>query len=235
MDSISGAQAAARLGTSIPRVARAASRLGFRSGSGRLSLTPEQYKTLKAELGVTPKIEGLSAVETKVLAALRLAPFGLVSARAVASRAGVSPTAASRALQALEHRDLVRREQRMVALGRARAAEVWHANIQHPDWTMLAEGLAKAQPPVKSARRPPREKRVPPRLRHLFWNVSPAQLDVDAAGPSIARRLLRTEDPEGLAWGVEQLKPSDWREGARARGLDPGVRAMAENLAGRGS
>ena len=76
---------------------------------------------------------------------------------------------------------------------------------------------------------------MPPRLRHLFWNVSPAQLDVGVAGPSIARRLLRTEDPEGLAWGAEQLKPSDWRESARARGLDPGVRAMAENLAGRGS
>jgi MarR family len=235
MDGISGAEAASRLGTSIPRVARAASRLGFRSGSGRLSLTPEQYKALKAELGVIPKIEGLSTPEAKVLAALRLAPFGLVSARAVASRAGVSPTTASRTLQELARRNLVRREQRMMALGRARAVEVWHANIQHPDWTELAKGLAKAQPPVKSARRTPRGKRVPPRLRHLFWNVSPTQLDIDAAGPSIARRLLRTEDPEGLAWGVEQLKPGDWREGARARGLDPGVRAMAENLAGHGS
>jgi DNA-binding MarR family transcriptional regulator len=232
MDSISGAEAAARLETSIPRVVRAAERLGLRTASGRLSLTQAQYEELRDELGTTPRIGGLSPTEVKVLAALRRAPLGLVSARAAASRAGLSPTAASRALRGLERRKLAYRRRAALALGRARETELWHANVLDPRWSQIAEGLdgvrpAKRRPTPKEADRD----RVPARLRHLFWNVDPAQLDTSRAGAFIARRLLRSDDPEGLAWGVAHLKPSDWREGARARGLDPRVRAMAENLA----
>ena len=56
-------------------------------------------------------------------------------------------------------------------------------------------------------------------------------MDARRAGPFIARRLLRTQDPEGLAWGAAHLKPNDWRKGAEARGLGESVRAMAKNLA----
>ncbi len=208
----------------------------MRTAPGRLSLTQAQYEELRDELGTTPKVAGLSPTEVKALAALRRAPLGLVSARAVASRAGLSPTAASRALNQLESEDLVCREPATVALGRARAVELWHANVLHPRWSEIAANLGDVRPP----RRPPaparvRGNRVPARLRHLFWNVNATQLDTGRAGPFIARRLLRREDPEGLAWGIAHLKPSDWREAARARGLDPSVRAMAENLAGHGS
>ncbi len=235
MDSISGAEVAAGLGTSIPRVVRAAERLGMRTAPGRLSLTQAQYEELRDELGTTPQIGGLSPTEVKVLAALRRAPLGLVSARAVASRAAVSPTAASGALRSLERRELVYRRKAMLALGRAREAELWHANVLHPDWSGIAGRLDDVRPP---RRRPSRKKanrdRVPARLRHLFWNVDPTQLDTARSGAFVARRLLRSDDPEGLAWGVAHLKPSDWREAARARGLDPRVRAMAENLARHG-
>lgn len=203
----------------------------MRSSPGRLALTSRQFGLLRDELGSTPRIEGLSPTEVKMLAALRRAPLGLVSARAVASRAGVSPTAASRALRSLEKQGLANREQRLLALGRARTVELWHANVLHPRWNVLAESLRHVQPPKRSSHKAPQDSRVPARLRHLFWNVSPSQLDARRAGPFIARRLLRTQDAEGLAWGAVHLKPGDWREGARARGLDPKVRALAENLA----
>ncbi len=234
MDTISGAEAASHLGTSIPRVARAADRLGLRSSPGRLSLTPQQFERLRDDLGKTVRIEGLSATEVKVLAVLQRAPLGMTSARAVASRAGASPTATSRALKSLAERGLVRREERMLALGRARNAELWLADLLNPRWAELAARLRQVRPVKSSSREKKPVDRVPGRLRHLFWNADPSQLDAGRAGPFIARRLLRTEDPEGLAWGATHLKPSDWRGGARARGLDPEVRAMAENLARHG-
>jgi DNA-binding transcriptional ArsR family regulator len=203
----------------------------MRSSPGRLALTDEQYESLRDELGSTPRIEGLSPTEVKVLAALRKAPLGLVSARAAASRARVSPTAASHALRSLEEQDLARRERRMLALGRARAVELWRANVLHPRWSLLAESLRRVQLPAKQSRRTARNARVPGRLRHLFWNAGPSQLDAQRAGPFIARRLLRTQDLDGLAWGAAHLESSDWREGARARGLDPKTRALAANLA----
>ena len=231
MDTISAANAAAGLGTSIPRVMRAAERLGFRTSPGRLSLSKEQYERIGEELGKTPRIAGLSPTEVKVLAALRRAPLGLVSARSVAASGGVSPTAASRALGRLERRDLAYRKKATIALGRARRAEPWHANVLHPDWSGIAPSLDEVRPPRPPAARAGARDRVPPRLRHLFWNVDSAQLDTARAGAFIARRLLRSDDPEGLAWGATHLKPSDWRKAARARGLDPRARAMAENLA----
>jgi hypothetical protein len=211
---------------------RAAERLGIRSSPGRQSLSKEQYERLGEELGKTPRIAGLSPTEVKVLAALRRAPLGLVSARSVAASAGVSPTAASRALGRLERRELAYRKKATIALARARRAEPWHANLLHPDWSEIAPSLDEVRPPRRrGARAGTATDRVPPRLRHLFWNVDSTRLDTAHAGAFIARRLLRSEDPEGLAWGATHLKPNDWREAARARGLDPRARAMAENLA----
>lgn len=231
---MSATHAAAELGTSVPRVLRAAERLRMRTQPGRLSLSPAQYRKLKKALGVTPAISGLSPTEVKVLAALKRAPFGLSSARAVSSRAGVSPTAASRSLKSLESARLVRHEPVVVALGHAREVKIWRANLLHPRWSELAVALERVEAPDRSPHAGvQRSPRVPARLRHLFWNADLSQLDRARAGPFIARRLLRSEDPEGLAWGATHLKKGDWREAARARGLNPAVRAMALNLAAR--
>lgn len=75
------------------------------------------------------------------------------------------------------------------------------------------------------------DRRVPNRLQHLFWNTASEQLDVDAAGPYIARRLISTGDLDGLAWGSRNLTAADWQAASQARGLDPASRAMALNLA----
>jgi len=230
MDTVSAAALARELGTSVPRVTRAVERLGIdaRQENGRLGLTRHQAARLRRELGVTPRIEGLTSPQVKALAALRSAPFGLVSARAVARRSGLSPTTSARTLESLLAEGLVTRTDELIAAGRAREEKVWRANVLHPRWPELDLLLDRVEAPERSR---PTADRVPMRLRHLFWNTAESQLDVRRAGPYIARRLLRTMDIQGLAWGVQALRPVDWREGAKARGLDTRVKRLALNLA----
>ncbi len=85
-----------------------------------------------------------------------------------------------------------------------------------------------ACPPAMSS---PPAKRVPPHLLHLFWNTAPAQLNVAASAPFIARRLITSFDPDGLAWGTANLPASAWEHAAATRGLEPAQRALAHNLA----
>src|SRR6266536_3519836 len=162
MDTISASEAARRLHTSLPRVRRAIDRL---------------------ELGVVPSVDGLSRVETQVLAALARAPRGLAAVRAVARRAGVSPTAAAAALRSLAERGLVYAEEEWIAAGRAREVELVRANVTAPEWASIAPRLAAVRLPV--GREPRRPSRVPARLRHLFWNADPSRLELDAHGGSI--------------------------------------------------
>jgi DNA-binding transcriptional ArsR family regulator len=183
---------------------------------------------VRLALGVTPRLDGLSPTEAKVLVALRSAPFGLLSERAVARRGGLSPTATGRALKSLRIAGLVTRTTEMVAAGRAREVSAWSANVTHRRWPEIDRGLGKATPPARSQ---PVEDKVPTRLRHLFWNTADSQLDVGRAGGYIARRLLRSMDLQGLAWGARALSAEDWRQGAKARGLDSKTRRLAQNLA----
>lgn len=232
MDMLSAAEAARRLGTSLPRVRRAIDRLGLevvRGGGGRVRLGEALLERLRAELGVVPSVDGLSRVETQVLAALARTPRGLASVRAVARRAGVSPTAAGEAVRSLEGRGLVRRGRAWVAAGRARELELLRANVASPEWPALAAQLAAVRLPA--GREQPRPKRLPARLRHLFWNADPGRLDLGAHGGYVAERLLSTEDLDGLAWGLRALTAADWERAARNRGLSAQQRALARNLA----
>jgi hypothetical protein len=229
MDTISGAGLAREFGTSVPRITRAIERLEIdaRQANGRFALTQAQAERLRRALGITPQVEGLTRPEVLVLAALRSAPFGLVSARAVARRTGLSPTAAAHALKSLLASELVTETSEVVAAGWAREMNVWHANVVHPRWAKLDPILDR----VRSPERPkPAADRVPGYLRHLFWNTAESQLDVDDAGAYIARRLLQTMDLQGLAWGAQALNSKDWRQAARARGLDSKVKRLAINL-----
>lgn len=231
---ISAAEAARRLGTSVPRVKRAIERLGLdvetRPG-GRVVINGRQFKRLRRELGVREKVDGLSPTEVAVLSTLAHSPFGLASDRAVAQRAGTSPTSAGEAIGRLEQIGLVQRERVWVAAGRAREQEIVRANYSSPQWPALAPKLAKVEPPATMRHKPRKSRTVPPRLRHLFWNTAASQLDLDRAGGYIARRLVQTGDLEGLAWGATNLRPDDWRHAARARGTDERQRALAINLA----
>jgi hypothetical protein len=51
------------------------------------------------------------------------------------------------------------------------------------------------------------------------------------SAPFIARRLITSFDPDGLAWGTMNLPASAWEHAAASRGLEPRQRALAHNLA----
>jgi DNA-binding MarR family transcriptional regulator len=229
MDTCTAAGVARSANTSTPRVVRTAKRLGFAAQpSGRMAFTPSQVERLKRELGYAPSVPGLSTTQVKALAALARAPFGLSSVRAVAGQAGISPTAASKALLLLEREDLVRREATVIAAGHARNVRMLLANRRAERWLEIAPALASVAPPARQ-REPALA--VPPRLRHLFWNTAPAQLNLTSNGPYIAHRIISTMDLDGLAWGASHLRSADWKQAADARGLDAGARALAHNLA----
>ena len=186
MDSaISAAALARELGTSVPRVVRAIERLGLdvRQANGRMRLQPADAALLRGELGVSPpRVPGMTPTEVKVLGALARAPLGLTSARTVSERAGVSPTAAGRAIDSLRSRGLVTVERQILPAGRARAVDLIRLDYGSPHWQRLAGTIAGMQLRARHRRAPTRV--VPPRLRHLFWNTAPSQLDADRAGGS---------------------------------------------------
>lgn len=221
MDTGISASAAARLlHTSLPRIMRALERLELdveRGPGGRVRLGESHLRALRTHLGVTPSVADLSRTETKVLAAMARAPLGIGSVRAVAGRAGVSPTAAGDALRRLVDRGLVLEERRSVAAGKVREARILRANVAAPQWSELAKALTGVvlAPAARGA------SRVPPRLGHLFWNVSPRQLEIKDHGQG--------GDLEGLAWGAANLTREDWTHAGRARGLDSPRRALARN------
>jgi hypothetical protein len=54
---------------------------------------------------------------------------------------------------------------------------------------------------------------------------------VRTSAPFIARRLITSFDPDGLAWGTVNLPAAAWEHAAATRGLEPARRALAHNLA----
>jgi DNA-binding Lrp family transcriptional regulator len=234
MDTYSLTAAARALGTSVPRVRRAVDRLGIpvmRATSGVFRLTSRQVDELARELGVIVPVPGLSRVEVRVLAALSRSPRGVASVREAGRRAGVSPTATAHALERLTADGLVTQTPMTLARGRAAEGTVYRVRFGSPQWLELAPVVAGVRLPTHSEGA--RATRVPPHLLHLFWNVAPSQLVVTNSASFIARRLITSFDPDGLAWGAANLPTSAWEHAAATRGLEPAKRALAHNLGKR--
>jgi hypothetical protein len=207
MDTISASDAARRLGTSLPRVQRAIDRLGLaveRRPGGRVRLGDQELTRLRAELGVTPSLDGLAGSRRRCWRRLLVHHAGWPG--------------------------LVRREREWVAAGRAREVELVRANVTAPEWPSLAPRLANLRPPARQ-HEPRNPGRLPARLRHLFWNADPSRLDLDAHGGYIAERLLSSHDLDGIAWAASALTAHDWDQAACNRGLTAAERALAHNLA----
>jgi DNA-binding transcriptional ArsR family regulator len=147
----------------------------------------------------------LSRIDVRVLAALSRSPRGVASVREAARRAGVSPTAATRALARFTSLGLITETRTMTAQGQATTATVYRVRFGSRQWLELAPVIAQVRLAARHEKPPAR--RVPPYLLHLFWNVAPAQLDVATSAPFIARRLITSFDPDGLAWGVPRTCP----------------------------
>ncbi|MGH3245587.1 MAG: MarR family transcriptional regulator [Trebonia sp.] len=232
MDTYSLAAAARTLRTSAPRLRRAVDRLGMlveRTDSGVFRLTENQVDELASVLGVGASVPDLLPTEARVLAALSRSPRGVASVREAARRAGTSPTATARALASLTSLGLMMQTREMLARGHATEAKVYRVPFASPRWLALAPAIAQVQLPAR--REWAHATRVPPHLLHLFWNVAPAQLDVASSAPFIARRLITSFDPDGLAWGTRNLPSSAWEHAAATRGLEPSKQALAHNLA----
>ncbi|MGH3406189.1 MAG: hypothetical protein ACRDRJ_27365 [Streptosporangiaceae bacterium] len=117
----------------------------------------------------------------------------------------------------------------MLARGHAAEATVYRVRFGFPEWLAIAPMIAQVRLPAR--REETHATRVPPHLLHLFWNAAPVQLDVAGSAPFIARRLITSFDPDGLAWGTANLPASAWEHAAATRGLMPTRRALARNLA----
>lgn len=221
---------AGELGVSIPTVRRAVDRLGLRPATtpgGHLRLDDSDVEALRAHLGAVPTVDGLTRTQVLVLAAVSRAPLGLRSERAVARAAGVSPTAAGRALDVLAARGLVRHEERTLAEGRAVTGSVWRLDIG-PAWLAIADRVGATILPTPDPVPAPRG--VPRRFWHLFWNADPAALDLERDGEAVAVRMLLGDDLEALAWACAHLSPDALRRAAANRGADAQVRSLVDNV-----
>jgi DNA-binding MarR family transcriptional regulator len=235
MDAYSTVPEVARaLGVSPDRVRRAAQRSGLqlaRAGSSRraaMLLSPSQREEIASLIGSVPHVSVLSEIEALVLTALARAPRGVTSRRALARRAGVSPTSAGRAVGQLEERGLVTRRPELVAHGSAQEVEVLHANRRSATWPLVAHVPVQTVPRRVAE---PTPKRVPNELLHLFWNTHWNQLQLDGAAGYVARRIASSNDLDALAWASRHLDSDAWAHAAHTRGLSPRRRRLVENLA----
>src|SRR5580658_572823 len=172
-------EAAEELGTTVPRVTRALGKLRItrtragRRGRGRRGqvVDERQLARLREHLGATPSGAPFSREEMFVLAALNVSPFGLRSARAVASAAGVSTTTASKVLPKLVANGLVTKSSRKaIDSGRVIQEIVYEANRTGAGWRLVNDQIQATHLPASTRRTEP--KVVPRRFWHLFWNAT---------------------------------------------------------------
>jgi DNA-binding Lrp family transcriptional regulator len=228
---------ARRLGTSVPRVLRAVRRgevAAIRRGN-RFLFDAGAVELLRRRWGAVPSIPGLAREDVLVLAALGRRPLGLRSTRAVARAAGISPTAAGRALRRLAERGYVTRETTRVTEGEVRDVPVWSVRWTGPAWLGVAATVGQATLPAGSESRrhrtAPRRQRVPSRLAHLLWNEDLSTLDVERDAALLADRILRSEDPEAHVWMMQRLPAGAILRATRSRNLDPRRASLGRLLA----
>lgn len=226
-------QVARELRTSVPRVHRSVKALGLapeRTAGGHLRLTPSEVRALRQALGIRPSIAGLTWQDTLVLAVLSRHPLGLVSARAVALRAGISPTTAARALRRLSQAGYIEQVERDVAEGHVRRISLWQVRYSSPRWLEVAAEVGEVDLPEVPRVQP--AETLPRRLAHLFWSMPPPRaIRLEENAATIAYRILVSHDPEALSWAATHLPPSALRRAARFRNVDPRSAALAQNLA----
>jgi hypothetical protein len=173
----------------------------------------------------------LTRQEILVLAALSRSPLGLRSARSVARRTSLTPTTAARALASLGERGLVGASVERVVEGEVTDIEVWRVSWQSPGWRAIARSIAAVVLPAPTAR-PRRQRTVPSRFAHLFWNEDTGRLDVERDGVMIADRILRSADAEAIAWAAGAISAASLRRVRELRNIPPRVAALADALAG---
>ncbi len=236
MNGFSVAETSRLLGISEPSIYRALAKNwpvdGTTKTSGRV--TPEAVAGLLRRLGWIPselRHGDLTREEVFVLTALSRSPLGLRSARSVARRAAIAPATASKALESLSGQGLVQERTERVVEGEVVDIKIWNLSWRSPLWRALAPVIARVVLP--SPRQPaPRQRSVPSRFAHLFWNEDTAHLDVERDGTMIAERILRSNDAEAIAWAGGAIPPASLRKVRGLRNIPPRVADLADALAG---
>jgi hypothetical protein len=150
--------------------------------------------------------------------------LGQKSLRAIAAKAGVSPTTTSHVIASLARDGYVEQRETKVASGRARREMRWFANSSR--WApSLRDSVRRTRLPQRRPERRP----LPPELHHLFWNADVSQLDLNADGSYLADRLLRSPDLRAWHWALTNVKRSDVEKALGRRGMDERARALAQN------
>jgi len=230
---------ACRLGISTPRAHRLLDREGIPPAAGRghgRRVDAAVAARLACRVGAVPLIPpGFARIDMLVLAAVSRAALGLESARAVARRAGVSPTAASAALRRLVDRGLIIRRPRRLVQGGVRTADLWLADLLGPAWSPEVLAAVKAVHLPAHQRAGPRlAPRVPRRFGHAFWNADLPAIGTDRNADFVASRLLQLDEVEAWLWAACHLPAESLRRAARGRGFDARRRALVENLVAPG-
>lgn len=232
---VTSGEAARMLGTSVARVLRAVPSLDAppaRTPGGHVRLTLAQVDELRTSLGAVPVTAGRTRVELLVLAALLKRPIGLRSARAVAVAAGVSPTAASMVLRALDDEGLVVARPRTLVEGRPRSTATWEVCRESPALQELRPILRRTSTPRGVRPGVRRATVLPTRLRHNVWNVDRRTLAGPLDTTFLAGRLLASDDPQSLAWLVRHVDGASIARAASMRGVSEARRAFAAAVAG---
>ena len=230
---VTTSEAAAELHVSVPRILRATRKgvvASVRRGN-RTLLTQRAVQELRGLWGWTPRHDELTREELSVLAALSRRPRGVRSARRIARHAAISPTTVSAALRRLADRGFVERSTVTEVAGAVRDVQVWLIRWDAWPWQRVAGDVGRVTLPTGTDARA-RDARVPSRLAHLFWNTDVRDLTVDDHAVLIASRILRSADPEALAWMTRNLPPDAIADATRGRGLDRRSAALGRVLAG---
>lgn len=224
MDTVRTVELAERIGVSLPTVHALLDREGIaRPGRGRERLVPRPV----AERIIRQRAVGYSTTEISVLAALAASPLGLSSARRVAAKAGISPSAASATLARLTDRGLVKRQKRRtIWAGQARTETASVLDVGSQRWPEVRSAVRAAQLPERTVE--PVD-RVPKAFWHLFWNAEPATLRVAKNGAYIARRMLNSNSMAAAQWALLHIAENDLQAAATGRGTQERTRALVEN------
>ncbi len=222
-------EVARRLGTTVPRVLRAAGSVAHVRHGNRTLFDNTAVVALTRHLGSAPVVRGRTRSEMFVLKALSVRPFGLASARQVAVAAGVAPATAAAALGRLAGDSLVVRDTSLVTRnGRVVRRPRWRIRWTSREWAAL--GPAVRTTVLTEAAGRPRSVGLA-EVGHLLWTGRLVDYDKERDAVLIARRVLTSHDPRALGWLADEVPPGAIREAARGRGVDSRTADVAKALA----
>lgn len=234
MDTVSATRVADTLGVSLPAVHALFDRAGVPAvgrGRSRVATKATLDEAIRARGAVPLKFAGLTRSELLVLAALSRAPLGVLSARELARKAGVSPTVAARALPEFQSMGLVEQRSRVIPVsGRAHSKQFWALNRRSAAWNKELKRAVRAvilpTPTKRTVRQPTK---IPARLYHHFWNADLTKLNIHRDGSYIAGRLLAAPDIGAAVWALQNLPATDIHTASTRRGVDEQTRSLISN------